>query len=443
MSHRFRDLVIKYSSRVVGVVIFLMPFHAFLTVTTAGAIGHYTLLRLWKEILLTLLVTAAIYLVITNKKLLSKFMSSWLVRAILAYLALIVVCASIELIQGITAAKAIWYGALVDSRFLIFFLVSLVAASHDEWLKKNWQKLLFIPATLVAAFAVAQYLVLPYDFLKHLGYGLATIEPYETINNNVEHIRVFSTLRGANPLGAYLVLPIAALALLFVKEKKDRRDKAMFGVGLVLALVFSFSRSAWIGAVIAVGSAVCLAGSKKLKKYLMIATALMVVIGALGVITLRQNDTFENVFLHAEGGTAARVSSNDGHLVAFNSAASDIMHHPLGSGIGTAGPQSVYNNGNVRLAENYYLQIGQELGLVGMVLFIVIICLIGQQLWIGRKDPLTIALLVSLVGLSATNLFLHAWADDTLAYVWWGLAGIALSPAILKTKEYKRNDKKQ
>ena len=22
----------------------------------------------------------------------------------------------------------------------------------------------------------------------------------------------------------------------------------------------------------------------------------------------------------------------------------------------------------------------------------------------------------------------HAWTDDTLAYVWWGLAGIAMAP---------------
>jgi len=36
-------------------------------------------------------------------------------------------------------------------------------------------------------------------------------------------------------------------------------------------------------------------------------------------------------------------------------------------------------------------------------------------------------LLASLIGLIFVNLVSHAWADDTLAYVWWGLAGIALS----------------
>jgi hypothetical protein len=29
--------------------------------------------------------------------------------------------------------------------------------------------------------------------------------------------------------------------------------------------------------------------------------------------------------------------------------------------------------------------------------------------------------------LTVVNLLSHAWADDTLTYVWWGLAGIAMA----------------
>jgi hypothetical protein len=37
-----------------------------------------------------------------------------------------------------------------------------------------------------------------------------------------------------------------------------------------------------------------------------------------------------------------------------------------------------------------------------------------------------LSLLASLIGISFVNLLSHAWADDTLAYLWWGLAGIAI-----------------
>jgi hypothetical protein len=129
----------------------------------------------------------------------------------------ILICGFAGLANGTVSAKAMWYGILVDSRFLVFFMAMMVLAAKDDWLGRQWQRLLFIPAILVAAFAILQYLILPYDFLKHFGYGDSTISPYETINHNLNHIRVASTLRGSNPLGAYLVLPLSAVALMWIK----------------------------------------------------------------------------------------------------------------------------------------------------------------------------------------------------------------------------------
>ncbi len=107
----------------------------------------------------------------------------------------------------------------------------------------------------------------------------------------------------------------------------------------------------------------------------------------------------------------------------------DVLSEPLGRGIGTAGPASVYNRpaGETRIADNYFVQITQEMGWAGLILFMSIYALVAKGLWLRRKDNLALALLVSLIGLSAVNLFSHAWTDDTLAYIWFGLAGIALA----------------
>jgi len=88
-------------------------------------------------------------------------------------------------------------------------------------------------------------------------------------------------------------------------------------------------------------------------------------------------------------------------------------------GVGTAGPASVYNPKRIRIAEDYYIQIGQETGIVGLGLFLAINICVGYRLWERRSDALALGLFASFLGLVIVNLFSHAWADPTLAYLWW------------------------
>ena len=426
-----------------AVILVLLPFHAFITVWLSSGLGHYTLLRLWKEFLLVPITIGALFILFKDRHLLRQFFSSWLVRLILIYALLLIISAFAARTGHTVSAKAMWYGLLVDLRFLIFFLAALVLAARSKLLELNWQKILLGPAIFVAAFAVLQYLVLPDDFLKHFGYGDSTIAPYETINHNIHHIRVASTLRGANPLGAYLVLPISVLAVMFIRQKRQRLNIAIFGAGILLALVFSFSRSAWIGAVLAVAVALWLAiKSSRAKRSIGWAAAGVAVILIILGFGLRNNLSFENFIFHTDKASKIASTSDQGHSAAFKGAVHDIVHQPLGGGVGTAGPQSFYNNRPARIAENYYLQIGQEAGILGMLLFIAITIYIGKLLFDKRAEPLALILFASLIGLTFVNLLSHAWSDDTLAYIWWGLAAIGLSPAILTDRYNRRNGQK-
>jgi hypothetical protein len=200
-------------------------------------------------------------------------------------------------------------------------------------------------------------------------------------------------------------------------------------------LIFSFSRSAWIGAALSVMTVAWLAlKPARAKRIIAWVLAGLLIAGALSTIVLRNNTEFQNVFLHTQTGSASPESSNYGHSAAFKDASKDLVHQPLGAGVGTAGPESVYNNQPARIAENYFLQIGQEAGWLGMVLFIAICVLLGKVFYEQRKHTLALALLAALIGLSFVNLLSHAWADDTLAYVYWGLAGLACAPYLLDGK---------
>ena len=57
-----------------------------------------------------------------------------------------------------------------------------------------------------------------------------TIPVFETINNNPEYVRIASTLRGANPLGAYLLIPISLLTVLLIRNGRNWRQ-AIFLAG--------------------------------------------------------------------------------------------------------------------------------------------------------------------------------------------------------------------
>jgi O-antigen ligase len=147
-----------------------------------------------------------------------------------------------------------------------------------------------------------------------------------------------------------------------------------------------------------------------------------------GGLALRHNSHFDNLIFHTSPHSVSTTSDKN-HESALEQGLHVLAHNPLGLGPGTAGPASVYNhNGPVRLAENYFVQIGEETGWLGLALFIAINVVVGLALWRARANPLALALWASLIGISFVGLLSHIWSDDSLCYIWWGLAGIALSP---------------
>ncbi|HVU60014.1 MAG TPA: O-antigen ligase family protein [Candidatus Saccharimonadales bacterium] len=419
-----------------ALILILLPFHAFLTVWLSQLVGHYTLLRLWKEFLLLFLVAGAGYLLCRRPDIRRTICGAKLTWLIATYL-------TVQVIWGIVAHGlhqvnyvALGYGLIVNCRFLLFFVAVWVIALAVPGLSAAWRRLAFWPAAMVITFGLLQYFVLPYDFLRHFGYSSATIFPYADINNNVHYIRILSTLRGANPLGAYLVV---VLSLVLASWQRLRQWRyALLAGGAAAALALSFSRGAWLGAV----AAVAVLGVARLRtarawRAAAMGVAGLMIIAAVGAAVLHDNTAFQNIFWHTQEHSAVATTSDAGHVSALSSGLHDLIHQPFGRGTGTAGPASVYNKSHpARLAENYFIQIGQETGWLGLLLFVGINVLLARLLWRRRADRLALGMVAALAGLAAVNLFTHAWADDTLAYVFWGLAAMALArPAPASEKQ--------
>lgn len=429
--------VLTCTLTLISIIFVLLPFHAFLTVWASSLFGHYTAFRLWKEVLMVLAALGVLYLVVFDRKVRHHTLRRKLTWLIVAYLVLQLLWGLWAWHNGDVVLIAMAYGVLINSRFLLFFLLGWAIAIRTERFERRWPKLMLWPVVLVVLFGLLQVFVLPIDFLRHFGYGPHTIEPYTTINHNIEYLRYMSTLRGANPLGAYMLIPISALVVLLVRFPHSWNwTKGLLLAGSLAMLFFSFSRSAWIGAVFSILTAVVVASKpswwRKHQKWVWSGAAAIGAAGLVSVAVLHNNMYFQNFIFHTQNNSVVAVSSNDGHATALRQGIHDLQNDPLGQGPGTAGPASVYNNHPARIAENYYIQIAQETGIPGVLLFLTIVSIVGYLLWTRRETTLALSLLAALVGISIVNLLSHAWTDDTLAYVWWGFAGLAIGTPVVK-----------
>ncbi len=424
---RAKQLAINLSAALIIIILVLIPFHAFLTVWMSSLIGHYTALRLWKEFLLVIILLCSAFIVLTDKKLRKILINSWLIRLILIFFVIELIWGLIAHSNGGDNTKALLYGWLSDCRYLLFFVVSFIAAKKTSLLKNKSIKLILYPALIVIIFGLLEVFVLPRGFLSHFGYGPNTIRPYQTINNNLHYIRILSTLRGSDALGAYLLVPLSLAAVLLVRGKKAWQ-LALFTAGGLIVLIFSYSRSAWLGLFVSVIFAIYFGVKSKVLKRNLIYIGLALIILLAGIFTLERNNTrVQNIVFHTQKNSAIKATSDQGHSSSIKNGVKDIAKDPLGKGPGTSGPASVYNKKITRIPENYYIQIGQELGVIGLIVYIAISVLVIMSLWARREDTLALALLASLLGLIIVNMLLEAWTDDTLCYLWWGMAGIAIA----------------
>ncbi|OVE78964.1 hypothetical protein BVY00_01530 [bacterium G20] len=418
-------------SWLIGGILVLLPLHALFTTWAGSNFGHLDLWRVWKEFLLLLMVPAAVWLIWRTPQLKKWLFQSWIFRLFALYVLLHLILGVWAYVHHGVNKTALIYALIINLRFLGFFILCAIVGAHSTFLQRHWQKILLVPAGVVVVFGLLQKFILPYDFLRHFGYGKNTVPAYHAVDSNLTYRRIQSTLRGPNPLGAYLVLLIPAF---LISLKRAWVRVLAFACALVV-LFFSYSRSAEIGVAMALGLLAWWGIGKKISSRRIMALLVAVVVLVAGVLyASRNSQPVQDTLFHTSNSSAAPKSSNAVRLQSMKNSASDVVHQPLGRGPGTAGPASLRNNHTPRIAENYYLQIAQEVGVVGAALFVAINVLVAKELWARRNNQLAKVLLASLVGITFVNLLSHAWTDDTLSYLWWGLAGVALAPLLAKNK---------
>lgn len=330
-----------------------------------------------------------------------------------------------------TGVESTIAGLFINLRYLLFFVLVYAAIRLYPHYYRWFIGVFVAGALVVTVFAVLQATVLPYDILKYLGYGESTIMPYLTVDQNYDYIRINSTLRGPNPLGAYaaIVLVVALAAWLRGPRVLKQYEKVLLvvlGVGSIVALWASYSRSAALAALAGIGIVLLVTYGRRISKGLIVAMGLVALVVCGSLIALRDTQFVSQVVLHEDPEEGNDVNSNDGHYESLLDGTNRMVNQPLGAGIGSTGSASLLGDKPL-IIENQYLFIAHETGWPGVVLFIAIQYLVLAGLWVRRKHWLALGVFASGVGLAAIALIQPVWVDETVALIWWGLAAIALA----------------
>lgn len=397
-------------------ILLVMPFHALIS-TFIGSLGiNKLLVQSWKEVLVVVMSLCWAVYQLTKKRLTIKADSVNILFLLIIFLSVIVTL----LIRP--NSEAVLFGVKTNLVALTLFFIAQVPIASNSLLKKNLQWIVILPAVIVSTFAIFQAFLIPPELLEKIGYSVETINPRQIIDGSINFYRSFSSLGGPNQLGAYLLLPLAFSLVYGIRQKNWLA--ILSSLPILAGIILSFSRSAWIGAVITFFLSIFILIPKKQKIYFLVFSLVLgSIIGALVLSQIGTNERLQNVLLHGRVFEGRIEGSDQQRIDSIANTASEIVARPLGHGLGSAGPASFRADKPV-IPENWFLQIAYEIGIIGLLLYIFAFAALLGDFIRNRSNPLAASLFSATVGILVINVFLQAWADSTLVLCMFALYGI-------------------
>jgi hypothetical protein len=386
---------------------------------------HFDLpIKAWAEILMIIATVLAAIILRREHRL--TILKEPLIIGVGIYVALYALSAA--LFRGELSSVAA--GLAIDLRYVLFFVLVYIALSLYAERRQLFIKVGIAGALVVMTFALLQVFVLPADVLKYIGYNSNTIAPYLTVDQNHDFIRINSTLRGPNPLGAYAGIVIALLLTFWLRAKRATFNRPAFPaailfVGSLVAVWVSYSRSALIGAAIAVVIILASTLWQQMSRRVWIIASITIIAVIGGLLVAGSSGFVSNVFLHENPLGGSSTNSNQGHISSLSDGILRLALQPFGAGVGSTGSASLATDAPL-IIENQYLFTAHEAGWLGLLFYLLIFIGILSRLWQRRSDWLALGVFASGIGLAVIGLLLPVWADDTVSIIWWGLAAIVI-----------------
>ncbi|MEO5690805.1 MAG: O-antigen ligase family protein [Candidatus Saccharimonadales bacterium] len=421
----------RYLLATLAVIVTVLPVHAFISTWGGTTIGPMFIWKSWKELLLIPAVIVTAGWIISNRQVLALVIRDRLVQ--LAVLFAVIVLGYTVHGMATNGQDATLAGVAFDLRYVVMFVLAYLLARFSTVvtpeLLQTIAKFIIGAGIVLAIVGILQVTVIPRDFLTNFGYEkFVTIAPYLTISEkSPDIIRAFATLRGPNDYGAYLVMSLAVTLVTIVTIRK----KIAISTLLLIAIFASHSRSAYLATLAVIGIwLLTTIGVERLQKYWKYGVVAVIAVGLLVSLSLISPTARLIVFHSSDKDTRLTSGSNEDRATAIVDTTERIVDEPLGCGTGCSGPASYYGP-SPQISENYYLQLAEQYGIVGLIVWLLLFVGIMRRLYgVHKSQPLALALYMSGIGLSIIGVLLHVWADDPLSMTWWALTGILLGITI-------------
>ena len=232
---------------------------------------------------------------------------------------------------------------------------------------------------------------------------------------------------GPNP-AAYFIIVYLGLLVHYFRTKKEYHFLIGIWSIVLLGLVFlTYSRSALIGIVLGCLALVVFSLRtiwRKYKKESLFVVLFFFVLS--GLFYLRYEGTIDRIIL--------RSGSSQGHFDRAMTGIERFREHPMGQGLGTAGPAYRYvvklsenpiYGGEIKNTEDYYIPESwyiQQLVEGGIVAFVLFCAIMGTIAWL--IFPLSPTLFASFVAVLSMNLFLHSFESVYISLILFLILGL-------------------
>ena len=357
------------------------------------------------------------------------------------------------LVPGLFVGEAVGAQIPLDTRGQgfrtdVLYVALFLAARHlrlSPQARRSVTRAFLVTATVVCALALIEYVF--QDFWNTLWLEWVRVAHYRlevlrSIDPNLGSVQVRTDVAGRELLraGSVLFLPFAlgcygaVACAVFAQRIGSGTARRAEHVGLLVAgtaVLLTITRSAIFGLAIVVllslfrrpGVSDPTVRAARVRFALLITAVLLVAVpvaASLGVI-----DRFTG---------RDDYSSNEEHREGVERGYRMLIDHPLGRGLATgAGPGQANAVSTVAITESQYLQVGTQLGILGLGLWVLVAVHVVLALRrAARRGPpgedhrLLEGCWIALVGLLAAGAFLQIFTEFSLSWSLWILAGVAL-----------------
>jgi O-antigen ligase len=424
------------------ILIILFPFQGLLLSklfalgVPASVVKH---LGAWKESLaIGVLIAAVRSLLATDKRL------DALDRLALGFVTVVGLYAVFQtrIVVGAPAPSSV---RLLGFRETASFVLLLFAARHaplGRQFARRAARAVFVVGSIVALLGIYEaifpsswnsFVVKTMQYTRYEQVVLGTtpanfnnITIYGTIGGG-QFVRIGSVFLDELALSWYLLLPLA-IGIERIVRARATSLQVLMTLAIGAALLLTQTRSAIAAGVVIVLLTLPYAVGRgrhwRLRAGLLIAALAVVAIPAAFAI---------GVAKRVEAASNGSDQSTAGHIGGFWGGVDRIEQNPLGVGLGTgAGTGQRFDVSSDLIPENNYLEIGDELGVGPMLLFVLLT--LALLLWLRRAalrtaEPLAMAAFTAGIGLAISAWFLQTWSNFAVAWTYWGVAGAVLIAA--------------